>query len=290
MSGGGDDGPTATFLLSCPDQPGLVRSVADFVFRHGGNIAHADQHIDRQEGTFFQRVEFSLDGFGVPRTELADALADETGDVGMRIDVRFSDVVPRMAILVSQQAHCMEDLLARWRTGDLEVDLPLVISNHPDHADLVRFMGPQYVHLPVTPEDRQGQESELSRLLVEERIDLVVLARYMQILSPSFVEGWRGRVINIHHSFLPAFAGARPYHQAHLRGVKLIGATAHYASEELDGGPIIDQDVVRVSHRDAVEDLVRKGRDLERVVLARAVRAHLEGRILLHGNKTVVFD
>jgi formyltetrahydrofolate deformylase len=283
------DATTAILLLSCADQPGLVRTVADFIFRHGGNILHADQHIDHEEGAFFQRVEFTLDGFGVAREEVRDALAADTGQLGMHIDVRFSDVIPRVAILVSREAHCMEDLLTRWRTGDLAIDLPLVVSNHPEHEELVTFMGPRYVHLPIDPDDKQAQEAELDRLLTSEDIGLVVLARYMQILSPSFVNSRRGQIINIHHSFLPAFAGARPYHQAHQRGVKLIGATAHYASEELDAGPIIEQDVVRVSHRDSVDDLVRKGRDLERVVLSRAVRAHVEGRILLHGNKTVVF-
>ncbi len=281
----------AVLLLSCPDQPGLVAAVSDFVFRQGGNILRAQQHIDPEEDVFFQRVEFSLDSFALDREDIGPAFAEIAGRFSMDVDLRFTDVAPRVAVLVSKQAHCLDDLLSRHRMGDLgHAEIPLVISNHPDHAEAVTFAGPTYVHLPVTPATKDDQEAAIEALLVEHRIDLVVLARYMQVLSDGFVDRHRNRVINIHHSFLPAFLGARPYHQAHERGVKLIGATAHYASEVLDEGPIIEQDVLRVSHRDSVEDLVRSGRDLERIVLARAVRAHLEHRVLTYGRRTVVFD
>jgi formyltetrahydrofolate deformylase len=280
---------TASLLLSCRDQPGLVAAVAEFVFRHGGNILHADQHVDHEVGIFFQRVEFDLDGFTLGRDEISPTFAPVAARFDMRCDVRFSDDIPRVAILVSKQPHCLHDLLGRWQSGELRAEIPVVISNHPDHHDAVRFNRAAYEHLPVDPADRAAQEAALLDVLADQRIDLVVLARYMQILSPGFVQRFPSRIINIHHSFLPAFVGAQPYRQAYERGVKLIGATAHYATEELDEGPIIEQDVARVSHRDSVEDLVRKGRDLETVVLARAVRAHLENRVLTYGRKTVVF-
>ena len=288
-------GPTAILLLSCRDRPGLTAAVSDFVFRHGGNIVRAEQHVDTDEsgaGTvFFQRVEFALDGFDLDRAEIAAGFAPLASRFGMGWQLRFSDEAVRMAVLVSKQPHCLDDLLGRWHNGELGgVDIPLVVSNHPDHADRVAFMGPRYEYLPVTHETRAEQEHELRAVLERHGVDLVVLARYMQILSAEFVRAYPSRIINIHHSFLPAFLGARPYHQAHARGVKIVGATAHYATEDLDEGPIIEQDVMRVSHRDSVDDLVRKGRDLERTVLARAVRAHLEHRILTYGRRTVVFE
>ncbi len=280
---------TATLLLSCPDQKGLVATMADWVYRHDGNIVHADQHTDASESVFFQRIEFELEGFDLDRAEIVPALSPLLERFAMRCDVRFSDERPKVAVLVSKQAHCMYDLLARWRMGELEAEIPLVISNHPDHADVAAHFDVEFAHLPVTPESRIEQESAMLALLAEHDIDLVVLARYMQVLSAGFVAKYPNRIINIHHSFLPAFAGGRPYHQAHDRGVKLIGVTAHYATAELDEGPIIEQDVARVTHRDSVEDLVRKGRDLEMIVLARAVRAHLAHRVLVYGRKTVVF-
>lgn len=287
-------GATAVLLLSCPDQPGIVAAVSDFIYRNGGSILHAEQHIDTASGVFFQRVEFALDGFALEREEIIGAMAPITERFGMNCcnvcALRFSDAVPRVALLVSKQAHCLQDLLARWRMEEFQADIALVVSNHPDHADLAHYFGVDYRHLPVTPETKPAQEAALVRQLAERDIELVVLARYMQVLSPAFFAGYPGPVINIHHSFLPAFAGSRPYHQAHARGVKIIGATAHYATADLDEGPIIDQDVVPVTHRDSVEDLVRKGRDMEKVVLARAVRLHLASRVLLHGRKTVVFD
>jgi formyltetrahydrofolate deformylase len=263
--------------------------MAEWVYRHNGNIVHADQHTDASESVFFQRIEFELEGFDLDRAEIVPALSPLLERFAMRCDVRFSDERPKVAVLVSKQAHCMYDLLARWRMGELEAEIPLVISNHPDHADVAAHFDVEFAHLPVTPESRIEQESAMLALLAEHDIDLVVLARYMQVLSAGFVAKYPNRIINIHHSFLPAFAGGRPYHQAHDRGVKLIGVTAHYATAELDEGPIIEQDVARVTHRDSVEDLVRKGRDLEMIVLARAVRAHLAHRVLVYGRKTVVF-
>ena len=277
-------------LLSCDDQPGIVAAVADFVFRHGGNVVHADQHIDRESGQFFQRVEFELDGFALARTEIEPALAPIFERFAMRHQLRFSDESPRIAILVSKEFHCLQDLVNRWQLDELRGELALVVGNHPGFERIVDHLGIEAHVLPVTPDTKPQQEAAILELLDERDIELVVLARYMQILSPAFIATYPSHIINIHHSFLPAFVGGRPYHQASERGVKVIGATAHYATDVLDEGPIIEQDVVRVTHRDTVDDLVRKGRDLERVVLARAVRAHLEHRVLVYGRKTVVFD
>ena len=277
-------------LLTCPDQKGLVARVADFVWKLGGNIIDADQHTDDQEGVFFQRIEFLLDGMEASRAEIAERFSAVADECGMRWSLRFSDERRRVAILVSRQAHCLYDLLARWRSGDLACDVVAVVSNWPDHAEAARHFGVPYHEMPVTPDTRDAQEAAVLQLLGSYQVDLVVLARYMQVLGPVVVDAYRHRIINIHHSFLPAFAGGRPYAQAHARGVKLIGATAHYATEELDEGPIIVQDVVGVTHRDSVADLARKGRDLETTVLARAVAAHLGDCILTYGRKTVVFE
>ena len=283
-------GPTAVLLLSCPDQPGVVAATADFVYRHGGNIVDAQQHTDRTDGVFFQRVEFLLDGCDLARDEIEDAFRPIVERFDMQCSVRFSDDVPRVGVLMSREAHCLVDLLARSRRGELAIDVAVVISNHADHAEVAEWFGVEFVHLPVTPDTKAEQERAMQAVLDAHGVTLVVLARYMQILTPEFVAQWPDRIINIHHSFLPAFMGGRPYHQAHERGVKIVGVTAHYATAVLDDGPIIDQDVVRVSHRDAVEDLQRRGRDLEVVVLARAVHAHVEHRVLVHGRRTVVFD
>jgi formyltetrahydrofolate deformylase len=280
---------TGVLLLSCPDQRGVVAAVADFIAQHGGNIVHAEQHTDDVEKVFFQRGEFELDGFALERDRILPMFASVSSRFDMTVDLRFTDQRPRVAILASRQSHCLFDLLGRWRSGELPATIDVVIDNHPDHADLVEHMGVPYVHLPVTPDTKQQQEQRVLDELRSRTIDLVVLARYMQILSPKLVEAYRSRIINIHHSFLPAFIGANPYRQAHDRGVKIIGATAHYVTEELDEGPILDQEVTRVTHRDSVADLTRKGRDLETIVLARAVRAHLEHRVLVYGRKTVVF-
>ncbi|HJQ43781.1 MAG TPA: formyltetrahydrofolate deformylase [Jatrophihabitantaceae bacterium] len=278
--------PSAVLLISCPDRPGLVHAVSEFVLSVQGNIVHAEQHVDREAGVFFQRVEFDLpesDDF-----DAATAFAPVAERFGMDVRVHRTDRRMRIALLASREPHCLTDLLARWRSGELPADVVTVVSNHPDHAALVEFYGLPFHHLPVS-DNRPQQEAELVDLLRGYDVDLVVLARYMQVLSGTVLDAFPNRIVNIHHSFLPAFRGSRPYHQAQERGVKLIGATAHYATADLDEGPIIAQDVIPVSHRDSVADLVRKGRDLEMVVLARAVRAHVEHRTLVFGNKTIVF-
>ncbi len=284
------NGVTAVLLLSCADQKGLVASVSDFLYRHDGNIIHADQHTDREEGVFLQRVEWELESFKLGRDEIAAAFRPLAERFGMTWRLHFSDYVPRIAIFASRLGHCAFDLLARWRLGEFRAEIPLVISNHPDLEPIARDFGVRYACCPVSAETKAEQETRIVSLLAEERVDVLILARYMQVLSDGFVARYPRRVINIHHSFLPAFAGARPYHKAHERGVKIIGATAHYVTAELDQGPIIEQDVARVSHRDSVADLIRKGRDLEKVVLARAVDLHLRNRVIVYGNKTVVFD
>jgi formyltetrahydrofolate deformylase len=282
--------PIGVLLVSCPDRPGIVAAVAAFVAEHGGNIVDLQQHTDHTDGAFFQRVELELDGMDLAGPELAAAFEPVADRFAMTWSLHVGDERPRVAVLVSKEPHCLHDLLNRWRTGELAVDVSIVASNHPDHEEAAGWFGVPYAFVPVVDGDKPAQEAALRTLLEEHRVDLVVLARYMQILSPAFCAAWPNRIINIHHSFLPAFQGGRPYHQAHDRGVKVVGVTAHYATAELDQGPIIDQDVLRVSHRDDVEDLRRKGRDLEVSVLARAVRAHVEHRVLVYGHRTVVFD
>ncbi|MGE5210277.1 MAG: formyltetrahydrofolate deformylase [Acidobacteriota bacterium] len=285
---------TAVLLLSCPDQPGVVAATAQFLADHHGNILHAEQHVDPGTGNgdavFFQRIEFDLDGFGLERDQIVDAFAPVAQRLGMTVDLRFTDTPTPTAIMASRQPHCLYDLLTRWRSGELAMDLRLVVSNHPDHAGIAEHMGVPYLHLPVTPDTKPEQEAQVLAALDARNVELVVMARYMQILSDRFVAAHPNRIINIHHSFLPAFIGANPYRQAFDRGVKLIGATAHYATADLDEGPIIEQDTVHVTHRDDVARLTSRGRDLETIVLARAVRAHLEHRVIVHGRKTVVFS
>jgi formyltetrahydrofolate deformylase len=280
---------TAVLLLSCADTAGLVHGVAEFVLSIGGNILHAEQHVDREAGVFFQRVEFDFDEAAVSRPELGTAFAPVADRFGMDVTLRFADERPRIALLASREPHCLADLLGRWRSGELPAEVAVVVSNHQDHAALAEFSGVPFFHVPVTAQNKADQERRLVGLLSGYDVEAVVLARYMQVLTSTVLDAYPARIINIHHSFLPAFVGAKPYHQAQERGVKLIGATAHYATPDLDEGPIIAQDVVAVSHRDSVDDLVRKGRDLETVVLARAVRAHVEHRTLVFGNKTIVF-
>ena len=279
-------------LISCPDRKGLIAAISSFVAMHDGNILSADQYVSEGEagGTFFMRLEIEGGGFGLERDEFGGAFAPLARKHGMDWRVSYTDAPKRMAILVSRYDHCLMDLLWRWDSGELEAEIPLVVSNHPDLASRVEAYGIPFHHLPVTRETKAKQESEMLDLLAEHGVDLVVLARYMQILSPKFVSAYPDRIVNIHHSFLPAFAGADPYRRAHERGVKTIGATAHYVTEELDAGPIIHQDVAHVTHRDTVEDLVRLGREVERRVLARAVRWHLEDRILVDDGRTVVFE
>jgi formyltetrahydrofolate deformylase len=284
---------TAVLLLSCPDHRGVVAAVATFIAGHDGNIVHADQHVDPvgvgAGPVFFQRIEFELDGFGLARDEIASAFAPIAESFGMQVALRFSDDRIRTALLASKQPHCLADLLVRWSSGELPCDISVVVANHPDHAALCAGLDVPFVHLPVDEGGQAVQERQVLDTLAEHDTELVVMARYMRVLSPAAIAAYPNRIINIHHSFLPAFIGANPYRQAHDRGVKLIGATAHYATDDLDEGPIIDQATTRVSHRDDVARLTRAGRDLETTVLARAVRAHLEHRVLVYGRKTVVF-
>jgi len=316
---------TAVLLIDCPDRPGLVARVASLLYEHGANILHADQHQDHELGLFFMRVEWGLAVQETGTKEIRDHETREAGsesrgsvesaaqverpgsgafdlqaferefarlaeELHMRWTLTSTIRRPRVALFCSQYLHCMADLLERWHTGELKCDIPLIVSNHRAVEKLADFYAVPFAHLPVTPDTREGAEDRQLELLAGHGVDLVVLARYMQILSPVFVARYPSAIINVHHSFLPAFVGARPYHAAHARGVKLIGATSHYVTEVLDDGPIIEQDVTRISHRDQVEDIVARGRDLERIVLSRAVRWHLDRRILCYGNKTVVFD
>ncbi len=286
--------PSAILLVSCPDAKGEVATIADFVYRHGGNILHADEHADEESGLFLMRVEFDPKEFDIDLTQkdLAD-FAKHFSPIAEKFQMKWrlalSSHRPRMIVLVSKYDHCLVDLLYRHQSGELACDIPLIISNHPDNQAVADFYKIPYTVISITKDNKRQAEQQIHSLVEEHKADFLVLARYMQILSNDFVNRYPQRIINIHHSFLPAFIGARPYHQAFARGVKLIGATSHYVTEVLDDGPIIEQDVVRVSHRDAVEDLIRKGRDLEKVVLSRAVRWHVENRVLLYGNKTVVF-
>ena len=281
--------PTATLLISCPDQKGLVAKIASFIYANGGNIIHADQHTDFAAGLFLTRLEWQLEGFNLPRDIIGTAFNAIAQPLQATWQLHFSDTVPRIAIWVSKQDHCLYDLLWRQRSRELNVDIPLIISNHPNLGAIAEQFNIDYHYSPITQDTKLDQEKKQLELLKKYKIDLVVLAKYMQVLSLEFIAQFP-TIINIHHSFLPAFAGANPYHRAYDRGVKIIGATAHYATADLDEGPIIEQDVVRVSHRDSVEDLIRKGKDLERVVLARAVRLHLQNRVLVYGNRTVVFE
>jgi formyltetrahydrofolate deformylase len=283
-------GTTATVLITCQDRKGLVHRISEFVFRHNGNILHADQHIDFESGQFFSRVEWDLDGFALAREQIGPEFEALASSLGMRWELRFSDERPRAALFVSRLDHCLIDLLHRHTIGELQADFVAIVSNHEQLRPAAEARGIPYHVFPITRESKRAQEKKELELLDSLRVDLIILVRYMQILSEEFVSVYPNRIINIHHSFLPAFAGARPYAQAYDRGVKLIGATSHYVTPIVDEGPIIEQDVARVSHRDSVDDMVRKGRDLERVVLARAVRLHLERRVLPYGNKTVVFD
>jgi formyltetrahydrofolate deformylase len=282
--------PTATLLVSCPDQRGLVAKIANFIYSNGGNIIHADQHTDFAAGLFLTRIEWQLDGFNLPRDLIGPAFNAIAQPLQAKWQLHFSDTVPRIAIWVSRQDHCLFDLIWRHRAKEFLAEIPLIISNHPDLKDVATQFGIDYHHIPITKDNKPEQESKQLELLHQYNIDLVVLAKYMQILSADFISKFSQNIINIHHSFLPAFVGANPYHKAYDRGVKIIGATAHYVTADLDAGPIIEQDVVRVSHRDDVPDLIRKGKDLERVVLARGVRSHLQNRVLVYGNRTVVFE
>ena len=281
---------TAILLVDCPDRKGIVAAIANFLFQHGANILHADQHQDNQLQLFFMRVEFALDGFDLDPTSFEGEFRTLAASFEMRWRLEYASRSSSVAIFVSRDQHCLLDLLHRQKIGELHGQIPLIISNHADAQPLAAFHGVPFHHIPISASNKAEAERQQLALLQENGVDLVVLARYMQILSPDFVARYPQRIINVHHSFLPAFSGARPYQAAFRRGVKLIGATSHYVTEALDEGPIIEQDVSRVSHRYELEDFVEKGRDLERIVLSRAVRWHLEHRILCYANKTVVFD
>lgn len=282
---------TATLLVSCPNQRGLVAKIANFIYANGGNIVSADHHTDATVGVFLTRIEWELEGFHLPKEIIGAAFGAIAQPWQATYELHFSDNFPRLAIWVSKQDHCLLDLLWRWRAREFQADIPLIISNHPDLQETAAQFGIAYHYLPITKENKAEQQQQQLALLAKYQIDLVILAKYMQILGPEIVDRFgSNRIINIHHSFLPAFVGAQPYHKAYERGVKIIGATGHYVTADLDAGPIIEQDVVRITHRHGVDDLIRKGKDLERMVLARAVRLHLQNRVLVYGNKTVVFD
>jgi len=280
----------ATLLVSCPDRRGIVAALAQLLYGHGANILDSDQHSDPVLHQFFQRIRFDLSELHTDRATLEHAIDEVAGRFGMQYRLCAAERAKRVALFVSRYDHCLYDLLLRHKAGELNCELALIVSNHPDLAHVAAQFDVPFQAFALSAENKVEQEQKQLELLESARVDLVVLARYMQVLTNDFVLRFPARIINIHHSFLPAFVGGRPYHQAYERGVKLIGATAHYATAELDEGPIIEQDVVRCSHRDSVEDLVRKGRDLEKLVLARAVRWHLDDRVLVYGNKTVVFD
>ncbi len=281
---------SAILLLSCPDRKGVVASVAGFIYQHRGNILHADEHGDHDTNTFLMRVEFDPSELDVPLSDFVGIFSPIAKELDLNWRLALSDVRPRMAILVSKYDHCLVDLLYRHQSGELACDIPCIISNHPDSQRIADFYHVPFFLVPVGKENKLAAEQQVVAMLQRHAVDFVVLARYMQILSEEFVNAYPQKIINIHHSFLPAFVGAKPYHQAFERGVKLIGATSHYVTTVLDDGPIIEQDVARVSHRDSVDDLIQKGRDLEKVVLSRAVRWHIDNRVLLYGKKTVVFE
>jgi formyltetrahydrofolate deformylase len=281
---------TTVLLISCPDRKGIVATISDFVFRHNGNILHADEHADEESNLFLMRVEFDPADFDVDLADFSKHFTPIAERFEMQWRLARSNYRPKMIILVSKYDHCLVDLLYRHKSGELGCDIPLIISNHADNQPIADFYGIPYITVPVPKDGKRQAEGTILSLIERHNPDFMVLARYMQILSNAFVNRYPQRIINIHHSFLPAFVGAKPYHQAFTRGVKLIGATSHYVTEVLDDGPIIEQDVVRISHRDSLDDLLQKGRDLEKVVLSRAVRWHIENRVLLYGNKTVVFD
>src|SRR5450631_767380 len=281
---------TAILLITCPDQKGLVATIADFVFRHNGNILHADEHGDETSNLFLMRVEFDPAQFDIDLADFTKHFAPIAQKFDMTWHLAQSSYRPKMAILVSKYDHCLVDLLYRHQSGELACEIPAIVSNHPDTRPIADFYRIPFFVVPVEKDKKHEAEQKILQMFRQHSPDFIVLARYMQILSDEFVAEYPNRIINIHHSFLPAFVGAKPYHQAFERGVKLIGATSHYVTEDLDDGPIIEQDVVRISHRDSLDDLLQKGRDLEKAVLSRAVRWHVDNRVLLYGKKTVVFS
>ena len=282
---------TAKLLLHCPDKPGILAEVTDFITVNKGNIIYLDQYVDHVENIFFMRIEWELKDFLVPQEKIEDYFRTLYGQkYEMDFRLYFSDVKPRMAIFVSKLSHCLFDMLARYTAGEWNVEIPLIISNHPDLQHVAERFGIPFYLFPITKETKEEQERKEMELLAKHKITFIVLARYMQVISEQMINAYPNKIINIHHSFLPAFVGAKPYHAAFQRGVKIIGATSHYVTTELDAGPIIEQDVVRITHKDAIEDLVNKGKDLEKIVLSRAVQKHIERKVLAYKNKTVIFS
>lgn len=282
---------TAKLLLHCPDKPGILAEVTDFITVNKGNIIYLDQYVDHVEDIFFMRIEWELKDFLIPQEKIEDYFATLYAQkYEMSFRLYFSDTKPRMAIFVSKMSHCLFDLLARYTAGEWNVEIPLIISNHPDMQHVAERFGISFYLFPITKETKEEQEQKEMELLAKHRITFIVLARYMQVISEQMINAYPNRIINIHHSFLPAFVGAKPYHAAFERGVKIIGATSHYVTTELDAGPIIEQDVVRITHKDTVSDLVNKGKDLEKIVLSRAVQKHIERKVLAYKNKTVIFN
>ena len=282
---------TAKLLLHCPDKPGILAEVTDFITVNKGNIIYLDQYVDHVENIFFMRIEWELENFLVPQEKIEDYFETLYAQkYGMNFRLYFSDAKPRMAIFVSKMSHCLFDLLARYTAGEWNVKIPLIISNHPDLQHVAERFGIPFHLFPITKETKEEQEKKEMELLAKHKVNFIVLARYMQVISEKMIDAYPNRIINIHHSFLPAFVGAKPYHAAFERGVKIIGATSHYVTTELDAGPIIEQDVVRITHKDTVQDLVNKGKDLEKIVLSRAVQKHIERKVLAYKNKTVIFN
>lgn len=282
---------TAILIIQCKDEKGIVAAVSDFLHRYAGNIIEVDQHIDSEVGDFFMRAAWELDTFDIPKEEILQTFLREVGgEFSMKCTLEFSMPKPRMALFVSKLSHCLFDILSRYYSGQFQVEIPLIISNHTDLKRVVKGFGIPFHYLPITKETKVEQENRQLELLREHQVDFVVLARYMQILSGEFIRHFPNRIINIHHSFLPAFVGAKPYHAAYKRGVKIIGATAHYVTEELDAGPIIEQDVARVRHQNTVEEMVQMGQDVEKVVLSRAIKYHLAHKVQVVGNRTIIFN
>lgn len=282
---------TAKLLLHCPDKPGILAEVTDFITVNKGNIIYLDQHVDHVENIFFMRIEWELQEFLIPQEKIEDYFATLYAQkYAMSFRLYFSDTKPRMAIFVSKMSHCLFDMLARYTAGEWNVDIPLIVSNHPDLQHVAERFGIPFYLFPITKENKAEQERLEMDLLAKYNITFIVLARYMQVISEQMINAYPNRIINIHHSFLPAFVGAKPYHAAFERGVKIIGATSHYVTTELDAGPIIEQDIVRITHKDTVQDLINKGKDLEKIVLSRAVQKHIERKVLVYKNKTVIFN
>ena len=281
----------AILLIHCTDRKGLISTITHFLFEHNGNIIDLDEHVDKAFGIFFMRVEWELDAFDIPKEEIRDAFAHQiANEYEMQWQLHFTDRKPRMAVFVSKASHCLYDILSRHYSGEWQVEIPAIISNHKMHEELAQRYGIPFYFFEINKENKAEVERAQMTLLTELDIDFMILARYMQILSDDFIKSYPNKIINIHHSFLPAFAGAKPYHRAYERGVKIIGATSHYVTADLDAGPILEQDVAKITHKDTVEDLIRKGKDLEKIVLSRAIWTHLERKALVHNNKTVIFD